>query len=797
VIIIVLTKLTGCIVNNMLIAPHLPKILSLISTHPTVSIVAATGSGKSVGVPAAIGSSGAKTFVTVPTRNAAISLAEYQRVLQKASDPNIDANKLVGYAAEGNVNYGPETLIAYVTGGHARRKMLSYFSNGAVLPIDFCDVLMVDEVHSGSIDTTLIISLWVVAAAAQVRVPRLVIASATPVPMIIQPEPIVYTVDVASLPVEFIYLNKDIDIDDHNGLLYTETAKLAAGIHITTPIDTGHILIFAAGTAEVENIAAHLKDLLKAPINGKIATIIPAFSALKQEDIALIYKQTAPNERKIVIATNIAEMSITIENIGHVIDTMIEKRAETSYSGGFRLATHYISKDSAKQRAGRTGRTRPGVCYRMCTLEHYNKLEDHRPPEIERIPIYETVMELLDVGLPPEYVLKGINTQRVTDAMQLLSRLGLITNNNGSVTVTDSGHFAPKFPLSVRNATFLWGWIQAGHPVFPGIIVAALIDCYGPSYFWVPPRLKTQTMKEYDLLLSDYKVQYFFNFMGYNDLDSALFMWNDLTSTIGGIRGSERDIAKWSRKNSINNKKIRELLMIVEQCINASNRLGYNVQIGKFTVKGVMDAARPILVSVYSDSVLIHKRGITYLNSISREEYRLDTRNSLNWFEDAPSPPPGIVALIMAEIKTQRGTFRAVKFAINTYKDAYGREIIDKYRVSQLIPEEDDYTGPPELAPITGLRKDQNDTFLKIQNITHDRFVTSYIGSPGDDARTPPTSPGVNTEETQSEQNLRQAFDLLSTLNLGGPPAQIGIVPKYLGIQHVDAVNPNAMDIDI
>src|SRR5690606_5428832 len=136
------------------------------------------------------------------------------------------------------------------------------------------------------------------------------------------------------------------------------------------------------GSAEVESVTASLQELLKDAIPGKTATIIPAFGALKQEDIAMIYKQTAPTERKIVIATNIAEMSITITDVGHVIDTMVEKRAETSQSGGFRLSTHYISKDSAKQRAGRTGRTRSGICYRLSTQERYESLEEHRPPEI-------------------------------------------------------------------------------------------------------------------------------------------------------------------------------------------------------------------------------------------------------------------------------------------------------------------------------------------------------------------------------------------------------------------------------
>ena len=753
------TEFLTCITNSMQIASHLPKILTLISSYPVVSIVAPTGSGKSIGIPAAIASTGAKCFVSVPTRTAAISLAEYQRVLQRTVDPKANVNKIIGYAAEGNVNYGPDTMVAYVTGGHMRKKMLSYFAGGTVAPIDFCDVLFTDEVHSGSIDTTVIISLWMTAAAAQVRVPRLVIASATPVPMVIEPTPQIYTVDLAAYPIEYRYLDKDFDIDDPSGALYTQTANLTANIHRTTPVDSGHILVFTPGSAEVETVASSLRELLKDPIDGKIVDIIPAFGALKQEDIALIYKQTAPNERKIVIATNIAEMSITIEDVGYVVDTMVEKRAETSQSGGFRLTTHYISKDSAKQRAGRTGRTRPGISYRMCTQERYEKLEEHRPPEIERVPIYETVMELLDVGLTPELVLKGIDIQRITGAVQLLMKLGMVVNSNGGVTVTDSGHFAPNFPLSVRNAAFLWQWIQAKYPVFPGIVTAALIDCYGPSYFWIPRRKPTESVEEYNLMIKQYKAKNFAKYVGYNDLETSLNMWNDLAATIGGIRGSQRAIIGWSRDNSINNKKIRELLMIVEQSVNAAVRFGYNVEIGPFTTQGVVTATRPILLSVYSDMTLIQRRDITYFSPITKEEYRLDNRDAVN--ELMNKPPPGVIALVTAEIKTQRGVFRVIGFAVDTDKDGLGRPIVVRGRAPT----------PRGPRAITHPRQTANVTEpLQTQELNQALDLLATLNVGGD----PVTQPTVVGEDIES------ALDLLATLNIGTTNATPTVIPQTI-----------------
>lgn len=656
----------------MQITPHLNNILQVISEYPTVSIVASTGSGKSIAIPAAIASNNIRCFVVVPTRTAAISLMEYQRVIQRNLDPNVDVNKLVGYAAEGQVNYSPDTLIAYVTGGHMRRKLLSHFNNGQASPIDFCDVLMVDEVHVRDINADVTIDLWMEASRAGVTIPRLVVASATPSPIYIYPEPHVYEVIVDAYPIEFKYYSTNIDIEDSNNKLYVECARYVTALHKDTPLDSGHILVFGPGASEVELMTAALKQSIK----DNSADIIPAFGALKQEDISKIYKET--KERKIIVATNIAEMALTIDGIGHVVDTMTEKRAETALSGGFRLALHYISKASATQRAGRTGRTRPGVCHRMCTLDKYESLEDHRPPEIDRVPIYDLVMELLDAGLSPISTLVGVSHQRITDSIYLLTKLDMVVNVNNVVTVTDSGHFAPNFPLSVRNAAFLWKWISAGYPVFPGVVIACIIDCYGPSYFWIPRREHNQSIADYNNTTKEYKNTHFTKYIGYNDLETALNLWSDLTNTFQGIHPKPKQFNLWSKNNSLNAKKIRELLQIVDLSIKALKRLHIEVQLGPFTTEGAMTAARPLLLSTYSDMTLIQKRDNTYFSPITKFEYRLDNRDAVNTFTD--NPPIGIIALVSAEIKGQRGVFRVVSFAVDTENDGLGRPIIIRSR---------------------------------------------------------------------------------------------------------------------
>lgn len=629
----------------MQISSHLPAIIKLVSENATVSVVASTGSGKSVGLPAAIAATGARCFITVPTRTAAISLSEYQKVIQKDLK-----NISVGYAAEGNINYTKDTKIVYVTGGHMRKKLLSYFTNGKARAIDFTDVLVVDEVHTGSLDNSIIISLWMIARKMKVQIPRLVIASATPVPLSIQPPPKEYNVVIPAYPISIKYLNADLEEDK----VLIAAADKASDIHDKFPLAEGHILVFAPGSNEVETIASLLKV-------ANTAEIITAFSALSTEDINKIYKKS--DKRKIIVATNIAEMSITISDIGFVVDTMLEKRVETSLSGGMRLSTRFISKDSAKQRAGRTGRTKPGICYRMCSEAFYERLEEHRPAEIERVPIYESVMEMLAVGLNPEEVLKELDPEKIRKTIELLSKLGMI--NLG--VVTELGHFAPKLQFSVRNACFLYKWIKDDkYPIFPGIVICAIIDCYGPNYFWFPRKLDRDALSEYKGKFKKYA--------GGNDLELYLNMWRELTNENNGIK-INNSLGSWIRDNSMNGKKIKELLQVVNSTVGTLKGLKYNFELGPFNSTNACNAARGYLKEVYDDQILT-KRFDSYVNKTG--VYKTDNKSIVKVTAEK------IIALITIEIKIPQKLLKVVSFSLDLDEKVYINNIIEPKKETVL-----------------------------------------------------------------------------------------------------------------
>lgn len=149
------------------------EFIEFISQYPVSGLIAGTGAGKSSRIPKAVAKAGARVFVPQPTVLAAFFAYDYVR-------KDFDAG-YVGYAVEGNVNYNDNTQIIYCTTGHLRNKMLSYFQKGDVPSgdISFCDVILLDEAHSGSLDNDVIMELWSYAINKDVAVPKMVLMSAT------------------------------------------------------------------------------------------------------------------------------------------------------------------------------------------------------------------------------------------------------------------------------------------------------------------------------------------------------------------------------------------------------------------------------------------------------------------------------------------------------------------------------------------------------------------------------------------------------------------------------------------
>lgn len=659
---------------------YLVSIVHAIRASQVVMVIAPTGTGKSLMVPYAIAQTGGRCFVSVPTRIAATSLYSTQLSIQKAelkTDVSVGAatevasqtvvNSTVGFAAEDEVHYDAQTSIVYTTGGHLKGKMLRYFQNGKAVNMDFTDILMLDEMHSGNLDNSVILALWSEAYNQGVMVPRLLLASATPTEVDLKTRPVTITVPTENYPVSDFYAERNWTLKDQNQL-YIATSNLILGVHTNNPVTSGHILVFTPGKAAVNTIVDRLQGLNN-------AIIFPMTGSMPLEQLKKVHDNYGPEMRKIIVATNVVETSITINDVGFVFDTMLEKILEETNSGGQRLTVVYESKDSAQQRRGRTGRTRAGQCYRMCTKEFYDKLELHRPPEISRVPIHDIILELSIVGLTPRLLFTSdLLTSRIENATNLLVRIGAIVRDpaRGVNEVTQLGRFTPRLKLGVLNAAFYWHWMLNEDPIkrFPGIVVACIIDCYGPSYFYRPDvkRMgkseKGGSKEEESEEFYDADI-YFERFKGNDDLETMLNVWVAISTEIPSLRPSHTQITKWCVDNSMNSKKIRELLRTVERCVLRLNRTKsytekpssnnqYAIKVGPIkreSVPKITEVTSLYLAIVYSDRLLILGKDGKYYRKDEKYQSRSNAfvidKSGVNYIKDLQSH--AILAVIFSE----------------------------------------------------------------------------------------------------------------------------------------------------
>lgn len=163
----------------------------------------------------------------------------------------------------------------------------------------------------------------------------------------------------------------------------------------------GDILLFVTGREEIEDVIDKIADRI-ADLNPNIPKLhpLPLYAGLPTDEQMHVFRKAEEGKRKLIVSTNIAEASVTIEGIIYVIDTgYVKLRAYDPVLGIERLSTLPISKASATQRAGRAGRTRPGKCFRLYTESTFTHLNDATFPEVQRSNLAPVVLQLMNLGI--------------------------------------------------------------------------------------------------------------------------------------------------------------------------------------------------------------------------------------------------------------------------------------------------------------------------------------------------------------------------------------------------------------
>ncbi|HZJ55345.1 MAG TPA: ATP-dependent helicase HrpB [Myxococcaceae bacterium] len=419
------------------IDPLLPSVVEAVATRGTLVLQAAPGAGKTTRVPRALLDAGAfegELWVLEPRRLATRLAAA--RVAEELGEP---VGRRVGYQIRFEEVASAATRVRFVTEGVLTRRLLSDPGLRGV------GAVVLDEFHERHLPTDLGLALL---RRLRERRPalRLVVMSATidpaPVARFLADSPVL-TSEGRVFPVEIEHLpavdTRPLD------------AQVLAGLKRLAPrVAQGHVLVFLPGAAEIRRAQeacaeyAERQGFRVLPLHGDL----PA----EAQDRAV----RPSKERKLILSTNVAETSVTIEGVAAVVDSGLARVATHSpWSGLPSLRVQPISQASAAQRAGRAGRTRAGVCLRLYTAGDLQRRPERDLPEIARADLAETVLALSAAGAADPRAFGWFEAPPATAlqaAEDLLSRLGARAPDG---SLTELGRRLLSFPVHPRLGRIL------------------------------------------------------------------------------------------------------------------------------------------------------------------------------------------------------------------------------------------------------------------------------------------------------------------------------------------------------
>jgi len=437
----------------------LPKLKETLTLESKLILQAPPGAGKSTRVPIALLNEswlGSKMIIMLEPRRVAARMV----ALQMAKLLGEEVGQSVGYQIKMDSCKSAQTKILVVTEAILVRILQSDQSLEGVAMIIF------DEFHERSIHTDLSLALSLQVQELLREDLKILIMSATlnssAISSLIEDAPVL-TSKGKVFEVENIYLERNIkqpDVKSINTILFNCILNVITN-------DVGDILIFLAGAKEIRSI----EKLLCEKIKDSEIIILPLYSALsKEEQNRAIFKH---EKRKIILSTNIAQTSLTIEGVRIVIDTGLEKVSRYNYANAMdHLELSFISKDSSIQRAGRAGRLSSGKCYR---LWHQNKiLQESDKPEILRADLSSLLLDLALWGVQEFDELKWLDipdSSIIQNTKEVLKELFMLDEN---YEITQFGNEALSLGLHPRFSYMILKANNLGY-AYEACLLAALL----------------------------------------------------------------------------------------------------------------------------------------------------------------------------------------------------------------------------------------------------------------------------------------------------------------------------------
>ena len=432
-------------ISRLPVASILDALRSVLRDNPAVVLVAPPGAGKTTAVPLVLLDenwlSGRRLLLLAPRRLAARAAAH--RMASLLDQP---VGETVGYRVRMESRVGPQTRIEVVTEGVLTRMLQRDPSLAGV------GLVIFDEFHERSLDADLGLALCRDIQGVLNEDLRLLVMSAT-----LDPAPVAALLDDAPLircdgrifPVETRYVDRPATQPVERTVVRVVRQSAARG--------EGNLLVFLPGAPEIRRVARSLEEE-NLPSGWHVS---PLYGNMSRERQGAAISPPPAGQHKVVLATSIAETSLTIEKIGVVVDSGLQRAPRFDPGSGMtRLVTLPVSRASADQRRGRAGRLGPGICYRLWSQTAHPTLAPYNRPEILDTDLADLALELAAWGLDDPDSLRWLDPPPAAaflQARRLLAELGALDHHG---KITPHGRHMAALPVHPRLAHMILSALQ-------------------------------------------------------------------------------------------------------------------------------------------------------------------------------------------------------------------------------------------------------------------------------------------------------------------------------------------------
>ncbi|KAH0790152.1 pre-mRNA-splicing factor ATP-dependent RNA helicase PRP16 [Histomonas meleagridis] len=520
------------------------EILRLVSENNVIIIVGETGSGKTTQITQYLHEEGYSKFgqivCTQPRRVAAVSVAK-----RVADEMGVTLGEEVGYTIRFEEVSSPKTVIRYMTDGILLRESL-------VDPLlEKYSVIIMDEAHERSLNTDVLFGVLKQVLSKRHDI-RVIVTSATmdsqKFSRYFGGAPIL-NVSGRTYNVELSYMRSNPE--DYVATAVTHIFK----VHLTEP--PGDILVFMTGQDDVECTCEMIRQKLDEHEEAPPLEVLPIYSQLPADLQARVFEPMTI--RKCVVATNIAETSLTINGIRYVIDCGFAKQKSYSSKAGLdTLLVQPISQAAAIQRAGRAGRTMDGKCWRLYTEMSFNfEMTPMTIPEIQRTNLSNVILLLKSMGFNDVLSFDFMDRPPLDNFMHALTQLWSLRALDNEGNLTQMGRDMVMFPLDPTLSKMLLMGNKL-HCLSEILTIVSMLSV--PPVFFKPKGKEEEadSMKEKFLIPeSDHLT-----------LLNVFNIWSSIGKTASSERDREIERASWSRKHFLHNVSLIKANEVRKQLID-------------------------------------------------------------------------------------------------------------------------------------------------------------------------------------------------------------------------------------